>query len=154
MGDKVRGALFAVLGDISGLTVLDPFAGSGAISFEAISRGARYATAIESEESAQRAITENIKSLDVARYVKLVKASASSWHTTAGDIKYDLVICDPPYHDKQLSLIEKLATRVGKQGILVLSWPGNETVPEFSGYTIAVQKSYGDAQLIFYNRAA
>ena len=47
MSDKARGGLFNALGDISGLTVLDAFAGSGALSFEAISRGAESVIAVD-----------------------------------------------------------------------------------------------------------
>src|SRR4051812_43097697 len=76
MSDKMRGALFNTLGDIGGLTILDAFAGSGALSFEAVSRGARHATAIDSDRSAQQTITENIRSLSLNKHVKLIKASA------------------------------------------------------------------------------
>jgi 16S rRNA (guanine966-N2)-methyltransferase len=60
MSDKMRGALFNALGDIDGLSVLDAFAGSGALAFEAVSRGAGHAVAIDVDKSAQRAIAENI----------------------------------------------------------------------------------------------
>jgi 16S rRNA (guanine966-N2)-methyltransferase len=52
MSDKVRGAVFGVLGDIKGLSVLDAFAGSGALSIEAVSRGAKYAVAIDVDKRA------------------------------------------------------------------------------------------------------
>src|SRR3954464_3149409 len=75
MSEKGRGALFNALGDISGLTVLDAFAGSGALSFEAISRRAASVLAIDSDKNAQRAIAENIASLGLSRQVKLIKTS-------------------------------------------------------------------------------
>jgi 16S rRNA (guanine(966)-N(2))-methyltransferase RsmD len=53
MSDKVRGSLFNTLGDIDGLTILDAFAGSGALAFEAISRGAEHVLAIEIDNRAQ-----------------------------------------------------------------------------------------------------
>ena len=79
MSDKVRGALFNSLGDIEGLRCLDAFAGTGALAFEAISRGATTALALENDPSAQRTIDENIKELKLYRQVKLVKAAAGSW---------------------------------------------------------------------------
>ena len=61
MSEKMRGALFNVLGDIEGLTLLDAFSGSGAISFEAISRGARSVQAVEKAVLAYRTICKNIE---------------------------------------------------------------------------------------------
>src|ERR1039458_7477259 len=74
MSDKVRGAIFGVLGDIKGLTVLDAFAGSGALAIEAISRGAKRAVAIEVDKGAHTVITENIKALGIEDRIKAVRA--------------------------------------------------------------------------------
>src|SRR5262245_30096392 len=82
MSDKARGALFNVLGDINDLSVLDPFAGTGALSFEAVSRGAAHATAIESDRLAQKVIQGNISSLGLQNQVKLVRAQANAWLQT------------------------------------------------------------------------
>ncbi|HKX24038.1 MAG TPA: RsmD family RNA methyltransferase, partial [Candidatus Saccharimonadales bacterium] len=60
MAERVRGAMFNALGDIEGLTVLDAFAGSGALAFEAISRGAKSVVVVERDKRAQRIIAENI----------------------------------------------------------------------------------------------
>ena len=79
MSDKVRGALFNALGDIEGLTVLDAFAGSGALAFEALSRGAASATLLKKDKPAQRAISENIVTLNVEKRTKLIRASANAW---------------------------------------------------------------------------
>lgn len=152
MSERVRGALFNILGDISELTVLDAFAGSGALSFEAVSRGAAQAVAVDSDKSAQTVIAANIATLDVADQVKLVTASVSSWlATTSG--QFDIVLCDPPYDALQLSVLEKLSERVAEGGLLVLSWPGDEPPPEFHDLTKIRQNSYGDAQLVFYRKA-
>src|SRR3954470_23836038 len=75
MSDKMRGALFNVLGDIEGLTFLDAFAGSGALAFEAASRGAKAVTAIEIDNSAHKTIGQNIKALHISTQVKAVKAN-------------------------------------------------------------------------------
>jgi 16S rRNA (guanine966-N2)-methyltransferase len=154
MSDKVRGGLFNVLGDIEGLTVLDAFAGSGALGFEALSRGARQVTAIDSDKSAQRTIETNARILALTDRFKLIKASANGWLTTGGSEKrFDLVLCDPPYNDLQQSLVTRLSQLVAPKGTLVLSWPGNETAPAFVGMEIALEKNYGDAQLVFYKQA-
>ena len=150
MSDKIRGALFNTLGDIHGLTVLDAFAGSGAICFEAISRGAQSAIAIEQDRLAQRTIAENIQSLRMGRQVKLIKASANAWLQTATNTTFDLVILDPPYDDTQPTLLQRLAKTVKPNGLVILSWPGDADTPVFEALEEIKRRSYGNAQLIFY----
>lgn len=152
MSDKARGALFNMLGDIEGLRVLDAFAGSGALGFEAVSRGATKVLAIESDKTAQQTIKRNISMLSVGSRVQLISAAASAWLRTAGPMLFDVVLCDPPYDDLQLNLIKQLAERVVPEGLLVLSWPGNAEQPDFDGFEQAAQRSYGDIQLVFYRR--
>src|SRR6476469_3678245 len=94
MSDKMRGALFNILGDVDGLTVLDAFVGTGALSYEAISRGASHVTVTDSDRQAQLTIESNIKSLGLDKQVSLVKASVSAWSQTNPDAMFDLVLCD------------------------------------------------------------
>jgi 16S rRNA (guanine966-N2)-methyltransferase len=151
MADRVRGGLFNVLGDISGLTVVDAFAGSGALGFEALSRGAESVLAIESDRSAQRAIRENAAMLGLEKSYKPVASTVAGWLSTSDDEhRFDLILADPPYDDLQLSTIISLAARLKPTGTFVLSWPGRNAAPIFEGMEIAKQKSYGDAQLIYY----
>jgi 16S rRNA (guanine966-N2)-methyltransferase len=151
MSDKVRGALFNTLGDVGGLTVLDAFAGSGALSFEALSRGAATATAIDNDRSAQRTITENIRELGLTGSMKLISASVSAWLSTS-DQMFDIILCDPPYNDLQLSVIDKLSSRVKLDGILVVSLPPEANLQTPEHMTELLRKSYGDAELAFYRR--
>ncbi len=152
MSDKIRGALFSVLGELDGLTVLDAFAGSGALSFEALSRGALSATALENDRTAQDAIAKNIKQLELTKQCKLVKAAAGSWSSTQQNAQFDVVLCDPPYDDLQISTLQTLTKHVRTDGVLALSWPGNQDPPQFDGLVQIVQKLYGDAQLVFYQK--
>lgn len=152
MSEKVLGALFNTLGDIEGLTVLDAFAGSGAISFEAISRGAKHVTAIEQDRTAQQTITENIDSLGLSKDIKLIHANALAWSSTAGNSLFDLVILDPPYDKDTHKLVAKLSVRTDTTGVLVLSWPGKEAAPNLDKFRIVEQHNYGDAQLIYYTK--
>ncbi len=152
MSDKARGALFNILGDIEGMTVLDPFAGTGALSFEAVSRGAASALAIDSDRSAQKTIEQNIRTLGVGEQVRLVKASANAWLTTNYDETFDLILCDPPYEDLQPNLLTRLAQRVVPDGLLVLSLPSSHPVLSFHGYSLAEEREYGDMKLVFYRK--
>lgn len=149
MSDKMRGALFNMLGDISGLTVLDPFAGTGALSFEAISRGAASVLAIEKDRKAQRTIDENIISLRLDESVRLIKASCQAWLSTSSEA-FDLVLLDPPYDAIPMTALNNLAARLNDDGILVLSWPGGERPPQLANLKLIKSKQYGDASLHIY----
>ena len=154
MSDKARGALFNILGDIQGLSVLDPFAGTGALAFEAISRGALAAVAIEQDRPAQRIIEQNIRALGLSQSAKLVKASANAWLQTNPDAYFDLVLCDPPYNDLQPNLIACLSTHITANGVFVLSWPDGTELPPLDNLELLEHRSYGDATLAFYKRPA
>jgi 16S rRNA (guanine966-N2)-methyltransferase len=151
MSEKVRGALFNILGDVEDLTILDVFGGSGGLSLEAISRGASYATIIESDRNAQMTIRDNISRFGLTEQIKPIYANASSWMKHNREKKFDIVIADPPYNKLQHDLIESLGPFVEKDGLLVLSWPKNERMPKFPDLKLLERKDYGDAQLIFYS---
>jgi 16S rRNA (guanine966-N2)-methyltransferase len=153
MSDKIRGALFNALGDIEGLSVLDAFAGSGAAAFEAVSRGAVSALCIDVDVDAHRTITENINKLGLKNTIKALRRNAVSWSRENSASSYDIVILDPPYDDLQPKVLAELVRHVGTDGIIVLSWPGDTQAPTFEDMTIVRQKSYGDAQLVYYNRS-
>jgi 16S rRNA (guanine966-N2)-methyltransferase len=153
MSDKVRGALFNTLGDLDGLTLLDAFAGSGALAFEAVSRGADRVVVIDSDRSAQQAIADNIRALSVANRVKLIRASASAWLTTS-DEGFDIILCDPPYDDPQPTLLGKLAERAREGGLVVLSLPPAAEVALGAPFQPIAIKNYGDAELRFYRKVA
>ncbi len=152
MSDKIRGALFNVLGDIEGLTVFDAFSGSGALCFEAVSRGAKSALATDNDKSAHQTIKKNIETLGLEKRVKAVRANASGWSDNNPKALFDILLLDPPYDDLQLTLLQKLTKHVKYGGLCVLSFPGNLEPADFSGLEKVEQKNYGDSQLIFYRK--
>ncbi|MEI6751218.1 MAG: RsmD family RNA methyltransferase [Candidatus Saccharibacteria bacterium] len=153
MSDKIRGAIFGVLGDISGCSVLDAFSGSGALAIEAISRGSSSAVAVEVDAGAHAIIVKNIQKLGIEKKVKVVRAFVNAWSTRHQDQLFDIIFADPPYDNIPYRDLKFLARHLKPTGTLVLSWPGKADVyyiPEL----IEVQiKKYGDAQLIFYKYA-
>ncbi|MEI7682844.1 MAG: RsmD family RNA methyltransferase [Candidatus Saccharibacteria bacterium] len=149
MSEKMRGAMFGVLGDIEGLTVLDAFAGSGALSFEALSRGAKSALMLDDDKAAQDAITANIRSLGVSR-ARFISANAINWSRRNSLQKFDLLIADPPYDKLPFPVIEKIVQNLAHGGTYILSWPSQYEHPKLAGLEIVANKLYGDAQLVFY----
>lgn len=153
MSDKARGALFNVLGDIEGLVFLDAFAGSGALAFEAASRGAKAVTAIEKDGPAYKIVEQNVKDLRLKGKVHVVRANAGGWSIHNMEKKFDIVLLDPPYDQLQANLLKTLVKRhVKAGGLAVLSYPGKDEVPEFENTEVAASKDYGDNQLVFYRK--
>jgi len=150
MSEKVRGALFNSLGDISGLTVLDAYAGSGALAFEAISRGATSASLIEKDHQSHETCKANAAALGVEGKVKITQSNISSWSDNNEEEKFDLVICDPPYDKLNLEVISKLTKHLNPKGLMVLSFTGRESVPTVNGVVVVDSRIYGDAALAFY----
>jgi 16S rRNA (guanine966-N2)-methyltransferase len=94
--DRVREALFSILGDVSGMRVLDLFAGSGALGIEALSRGAAEAVFVEADRRAARAVAANLEALgDPPARVRVDDVLA--YLGAAPDGTFDLVFADPPY---------------------------------------------------------
>jgi 16S rRNA (guanine966-N2)-methyltransferase len=150
MGERIRGSLFNILGDVSGMTVLDAFAGSGAVGLEALSRGAAHVTFIERDRIAQRVLAENIKLLGAQHQTSLIRTSVASWSQTATAQRFDLIIADPPYHDLQLSTVGRLVAYMQPNGLMILSHSGRESVSTVNGVVVVDKRSYGDAALAFY----
>ncbi|HSX28670.1 MAG TPA: 16S rRNA (guanine(966)-N(2))-methyltransferase RsmD [Candidatus Saccharimonadales bacterium] len=154
MSERVRNALFNSLGDISGKSILDPFAGSGAISIEAVSRGAAHAVAIEKDRKAQTVIANNLADLGLTSRVKLIRANCRAWSETSQDQKFDIIIADPPYNDVNLSTINLLARHLKSTGSMLLSHSGRESAPTVNGVVVVDKRSYGDAALAIYRKEA
>ena len=97
--DKVRGAIFNIFQnrvDLRGADILDLFAGTGSLGFEALSRGARSVTFVDNDRAAVRAIRENAAALGCADACDVVQSDADGFLRRPGG-PYRLVFADPPY---------------------------------------------------------
>src|SRR5919197_1684879 len=97
--DRVRESLFSLLGDVTGARVLDPFAGSGALGLEALSRGAAHADLCDVDRAALAALRENAARLRYADRCTIHRQDARRRLAAdrAAGVTYDLVLLDPPY---------------------------------------------------------
>lgn len=95
--DRVREALFSILGDVTGASVLDLFAGSGALAIEALSRGAADAVLVDSSAAAVAAIRRNLDRLGIDAHVQRARALDFLQRARGNSRQYDLVFVDPPY---------------------------------------------------------
>src|SRR4051812_15670056 len=102
--DRVREALFSILGDVEGLRVLDLYAGSGALGIEALSRGAGQTVFVESGRRAADAIRANLRAVGDPDAMIWVGDALAYLRRADAEAPFDLVFADPPYSS---------ATRVG-----------------------------------------
>jgi 16S rRNA (guanine966-N2)-methyltransferase len=144
---RVREALFSILGqDLAGKTVLDPFAGSGLLSFEALSRGADSAVLIDSDHMAVGSIKRSAADLGVDEKVSVKRGVVPK--ALPSGVQFSLVFLDPPYSAAVLPIIESLVPLVSDQLVLEFGAQG----PEVSGLSLEKSKSYGGTVLTFYRR--
>jgi 16S rRNA (guanine966-N2)-methyltransferase len=98
--DRVREALFSMLGDVQGANVLDLFAGTGALGIEALSRGAVRAVFVERDTAALRALAANLAVLDLTEptaQIRRGEARVALQTARERNETYDLFFVDPPY---------------------------------------------------------
>lgn len=145
--DRVREALFSILGDISGLRVLDLYAGSGALGIEALSRGAAAAVFVDSSQAAVTAIRRNLSELGLEAPVQRRDALAYL-ATAAGGDPYDLVFADPPY-DSAVRLAPELAELLppvlAEDAVIVTE--SNKRAPLELPFPLLRDRSYGDTRI-------
>jgi 16S rRNA (guanine966-N2)-methyltransferase len=152
MASKNIGALFNALGDVHGLTVLDAFAGSGALSFEAISRGASNVVAIDIDKEAYETIVANVAKLGIETGIMVLRKNVGGWTRNNQHKTFDLVLADPPYNDIRPDLLQKLSQQTKPGGLFVVSWPSSEPIRPFEGVEHIDTKRFGNAQLVFYRK--
>jgi 16S rRNA (guanine966-N2)-methyltransferase len=111
-GDRVREAVFNLIGPVDGADVLDLFAGSGAMGLEALSRGAASAVFVDSDRAAAETILRNLDKLGLegARVYREDAGRRLASDAAAGR-RYDLVLVDPPYRMLP-KFLPMLATRL------------------------------------------
>ncbi len=174
MLDRVREALFATLGErVEGAQVLDLFAGSGSLSFEALSRGAERAVLIERHPAALDVLRANIELLELGERAWLLRGSAldrTLWVPAprkgrAGlRERHDLVFYDPPYPQLEdprtrpelLAAVDELVSeRLASGGTLVFHVPAHGTQwVRLSAPCEREERTYGSSALLYLRPVA
>lgn len=144
--DRVRETIFNVLGQrCDGLSVLDLFAGTGALGLEAVSRGAIEAVLVDRGLEALELCRQNVATLEFEDRVEIIRSSALEAIAALGRKKrvFELVFSDPPYAlTAGLSVLEALgqAKIVSAGGVAVIEHGKNEQLPERVGDFVRIDK--------------
>jgi 16S rRNA (guanine966-N2)-methyltransferase len=159
--DRVREALFAMLGDVQGARVLDLFAGTGALGIEALSRGAQHAVFVERDAAAVTALSANLTALNIgpeSAEVRRVEALAALRSARGAKETYDLLFIDPPYARARRPESERWGRELTTL-LAPLLEPGARIVVESDrraplalGVEVERQKRYGDTSITIHRQ--
>jgi 16S rRNA (guanine966-N2)-methyltransferase len=150
MSERVRNALFNIVSDeIKNASVLDAFAGSGALGLEALSRGATHATFVERDSRAVATLEANIGLFNLKSQTQTIQADVATWLDSCKNT-FDIILVDPPYDDTQFATVMRLKKLLKPNGLMILSYPGRGETPPANGVVVVDNRSYGIAALTFY----
>jgi 16S rRNA (guanine966-N2)-methyltransferase len=146
--ERVREAIFSILGDVSGARVLDLFSGTGALAIEALSRGAESAVLVDTRPAGAR---RNLEELGLADRAKTVRADAARFLRRADEVAFDLVLCDPPYRlaDRLAAdLVRLIPAVVAENGRVMIETSPDRPLP--LGLPLSTERRYGDTLVQVY----
>lgn len=155
--DRVKEALFSMLGPVDGLIVLDLFAGTGALGIEALSRGAAKAVFVERDRAALAALRSNLAALglgqqiDAAQVRPLDAFMALDQAADAGET-YDLIFLDPPYAKADAwrpKLAQALPKVLASGGVVVVE--NDRRTPLGLDMPVRRRRRYGDTSITIHS---
>jgi 16S rRNA (guanine966-N2)-methyltransferase len=159
---RLRQALFnSIQAEIPDAKVLDLFAGTGALGFEALSRGAAHVVFVEEARSVLKLLDRNVAELGVENRTEIIGDSvARAPKRLAGFAPFDLILADPPYAaDWEMKLLNefKWDELLAPGGYFILEWGTQKSqvseLPERAPFLVKVrEKNYGDSVLTTYQR--
>ncbi len=155
--DKVKEALFNILGDIEGVQVLDLFAGTGSVGIEALSREAAHCTFVESDRHIASFIKKNLEHCHLNTFATILTTSvpAALSYLARKKNRFDLVFVDPPYDRRyvnlSLSLLEKFAL-ISQKGLIVVEHSPREIPQSTESLKIIDERQYGQTFVTFLKK--
>lgn len=153
--DILEHGKFSATGEslLPGANVLEAFAGSGAFGFEALSRGAAFATLMDSSRDAQDAQRRNAQLLGESKTTRIIGGDAT--RPPSGTAQ-DLVFLDPPYRSglggKALAALTA-AGWIGPETLVVVEIAAKEDLAMPDGFTVLDERRYGPAKFVFLKLA-
>lgn len=154
--DRVKESIFNIIQTfVPDAVCLDMFAGSGALSFEAVSRGAAKAVCIDKDKRSIDIIRKNVEALRFSDFCEILNMSCFEYAKQTKE-KFDIIFLDPPYNK---NLIEPSLDAIIKNdllsddGIIVLESDDTDFNGEFNGLEIYRNKKYGRTYITVYRKS-
>lgn len=153
--DRVKESLFASIQDyISGSIVLDLFAGSGNLGIEAISNGSKKCYFVDNNKNCIKVINDNINNFNIGDKCEVLNRDykLALKYFCDNNIKFDLILVDPPYDYEVINEIMDLVLEyelLNDNGIIVLEYR-KDKIKEYKKYEILKFKKYGDKFISIY----
>ena len=167
MSERIRNDIFNnIHQDVHNATVLDAFAGTGAIGLEALSRGAKKVTFIEKNRLAQKILANNLEQItsknDKVGKSQLIRSSVNGWlNSTESEYidgkldilpTFNIIFADPPYYDPQFPTLQKLALRLENDGLFIVSQPKELEDICIESLTLISHKIYSGAKILIFRK--
>ena len=153
-GDRVREAAFSLIGPVEDATVLDLFAGSGAMGLEALSRGASRCVFVERDRGACRVIQANLEKLRLTGAIVVNRDVVGALREEqASGRRHDLVLVDPPYEEwesHQSHLAELIPEVLEEDGVAVIETSAK--VEPALPLDLVTSRRYGSARITVFSR--
>ncbi|MDQ2865481.1 MAG: 16S rRNA (guanine(966)-N(2))-methyltransferase RsmD [Candidatus Eremiobacteraeota bacterium] len=153
---RVKESLFSILlPRIGGARMLDLYAGTGAIGFEAVSRGASGVVSVEAHRETAHAIQGAVEQLGIGAHVNVVAAPAErALYRLEG--RFDIVYMDPPYADAVPTQVFRLLLErnlLAPDALVIYEHAAKRILPAIPGYRSTREEVYGDVALAFFSAA-
>ena len=148
--DRVREAVFSILGDVGGERVLDLYCGTGALAIEAISRGATSAVLVDTQVTTAR---RNVEALGIEDRCEVVRGDAVR-HLGSEGRRFDLIFCDPPYRLADRlgpGLTRLIPDRLAERGRVIVE--SDVRQPLGLELPLRVERRYGDTLIRIHEAA-
>jgi 16S rRNA (guanine966-N2)-methyltransferase len=153
--DRVKTTIFNMLQNriaISGIDVLDLFAGTGSLGFESLSRGAKHVVFVDDQEDSLDVIEENAESLECIQQCAIMRDDALNFISRWKE-QFGLIFADPPYayehtHSIPMKIFEKQMLRTS--GYLIIEHSKKLDFPESALYQIVQRKEFGNTHVSFF----
>ncbi len=153
--DRVREALFSILGDMTGLSVMDLFAGTGALGIEALSRGAERAVFVEGDRGTAALVRANLEATGLAARARVVELALPAALTSLAreEQPFDLILVDAPYEGsarEETLAHPSLPSLLASGGCIVVEHDVRRPPPSsIRGFEVTDQRRYGSTGLVF-----